>query len=127
MERWCNGCRVRIASDLKLDRQRRDLHKSNLPATSRKIGPVLITASVGGFALAAAQIDQFMKLDEMSETSISHGGHSSVGSSPCPGAIVRVVADHDDVVPGCPDEGATVIDVVLDVADDGTLRDPMEQ
>jgi hypothetical protein len=30
-------------SDLKPDRQRRDLHKSNLPATSRKIGPVLIT------------------------------------------------------------------------------------
>jgi hypothetical protein len=29
-------------SDLKLDRQRRDLHKSNLPVTSRKIGPVLI-------------------------------------------------------------------------------------
>jgi hypothetical protein len=27
-------------SDLKLDRQRRDLHKSNLPVTSRKIGPV---------------------------------------------------------------------------------------
>jgi hypothetical protein len=29
-------------SDLKPDRQRRDLHKSNLPVTSRKIGPVLI-------------------------------------------------------------------------------------
>jgi hypothetical protein len=29
-------------SDLKLDHQRRDLHKSNLPATSRKIRPVLI-------------------------------------------------------------------------------------
>jgi hypothetical protein len=27
-------------SDLKPDRQRRDLHKSNLPVTSRKIGPV---------------------------------------------------------------------------------------
>jgi hypothetical protein len=31
-------------SDLKPDRQRRDLHKSNLPVTSRKIGPVLITS-----------------------------------------------------------------------------------
>ena len=31
-------------SDLKPDRQRRDLHKSNLPATSRKIGPVLISS-----------------------------------------------------------------------------------
>jgi hypothetical protein len=29
-------------SDLKPDRQRRDLHKSNLPVTSRKIGPVFI-------------------------------------------------------------------------------------
>jgi hypothetical protein len=27
-------------SDLKLDRQRRDLHKSNLPVASQKIGPV---------------------------------------------------------------------------------------
>jgi hypothetical protein len=42
MEQWCNGCRVRIVSDLKPDRQCRDLHKSNLPATSWKIGPVLI-------------------------------------------------------------------------------------
>jgi hypothetical protein len=30
-------------SDLKPDRQRRDLYKSNLPANSRKIGPVLIS------------------------------------------------------------------------------------
>jgi hypothetical protein len=30
-------------SDLKPDRQHRDLHKSNLPVTSRKIGPVFIT------------------------------------------------------------------------------------
>ena len=42
-EQWCNCCRVRIASDLKPDRQRWDLHKSNLPATSQKIGPVLIS------------------------------------------------------------------------------------
>jgi hypothetical protein len=31
---------IRIVSDLKPDRQRRDLHKSNLPVTSRKIGHV---------------------------------------------------------------------------------------
>ena len=76
---------------------------------------------MGGFALVAAQIGQFMKFDEMSETSISHGGHSSVGSVPCLGAIVRVLADHDGIVPGCPDEGATVTDVVFDVVDDGIL------
>ena len=37
---------------------------------------------MGGFALVATQIGQFMKLDEMSETSISHGGLSSAGSAP---------------------------------------------
>ena len=37
---------------------------------------------MGGFALAAAQIGQFMKLDEMSETSTSHGGHTSASSVP---------------------------------------------
>ena len=69
-----------------------------------------------------------MKLDEMLETSISHGGLSSVGSAPPhPGAIVRVVADHDGVVPGCPGEGTIVTDVVLNVADDGALEDPMER
>ena len=82
---------------------------------------------MGGCALAAAQIGQLMKLDEMSETSISHGGLSAAGSSPRPGVVVRVAADHDGIVLGRPDEGATVTDVVLDVADDGTLRDPMEQ
>ena len=82
---------------------------------------------MGGFALAAAQIGQFMKFDEMSETSINHGGHSSMGSAPHPGAIVRVAADHDGVVPGRPGEGTIVADMVLDVADDGTLEDPMER
>ena len=67
-----------------------------------------------------------MKFDEMSETSINHGGHSSAGSAPHLGAVVRVAADHDGIVPGCPDEGATVTDVVLDVVDDDTLRDPSE-
>ena len=85
------------------------------------------TTLMGGFALAAAQIGQFMKLDEMSETSISHGGLSSAGSAPRLGAIVRVADDHDGVVPRCPGEGATVTDVVLDVADDGALKDPTEQ
>ena len=68
-----------------------------------------------------------MELDEMSETFISHGGHSSTSSAPRPGVIVRVAADHDGVVPGCPGEGATVTDVVLDVADDGILGDPVER
>ena len=85
------------------------------------------TTSLGCFTLVAAQIGQFMKLDEMLETSISHGSLSSVGSIPHPGAVVRVAADHDGIVPGCPGEGATVTDVVLDVADDGTLRDPSER
>ena len=85
------------------------------------------TTSMGGFALVAAQIAQFMKLDEMSETSISHGSLSLMGSAPCPGAVVRVVADHDGVVPGHLGEGVTVTDVVLDVADDGTLKDPSER
>ena len=83
--------------------------------------------SVGGFALAVAQIGPFMKLDEMSEASISHGGHSSVGSAPHSGAVVRVVADHDGIVLGCPSEGTMVADAVLDVADNGTLRDPAER
>ena len=37
------------------------------------------TASVGCFALAAAQVGQFIKFDEISS---SHGGHTSVGSIP---------------------------------------------
>ena len=68
-----------------------------------------------------------MKFDEMSETSISHGGHSSAGSAPRLGAIVRVANNHDGVVPGCPSEDTMVTDVVLDVADDGALKDPSER
>ena len=56
------------------------------------------TTSMGGFTLVAIQIGQFMKPDEMSETSISHGGLSLVGSVPRPSAIVRVAADHSGVV-----------------------------
>ena len=82
---------------------------------------------MGGFTLAAAQIGQFMKFDEMPETSISHGSHSSVGSAPRPGDVVRVGVDHDGVVPGRPGEDTTVTDVVLDVADDGALKDPTER
>ena len=40
------------------------------------------TTSMGGFTLATAQIGQFMKFDEMSETSTNHGGHTSAGSVP---------------------------------------------
>ena len=85
------------------------------------------TTLIGGGALAAAQIGQFMKLDEMSETSISHGAHSSAGNAPCEGAVVRVAADHDGVVPGRLGEDTTVTDVVLDVVDDGALKDPVER
>ena len=67
-----------------------------------------------------------MKLDEMSETSISHGDLFLVRSAPHPGVIVKVVADHNGVVPGHLGEGAIVTDVVLDIADNGTLRDPTE-
>ena len=46
------------------------------------VGKLPKTMTIGGGTLIAAQINQFMKLDEMSETSISHGGLSSVGSAP---------------------------------------------
>ena len=77
---------------------------------------------MGGFTIATTQIDQFMKPDEMSETSIGYGGLSSVGSAPRPGAIVRVAADHDSIVPRCPSECTTVADVVLDVVDEAPSR-----
>jgi len=91
------------------------------------VGKTPRTTSIGGHALAAAQIGQFVKLDEMLETSISHGVLSSVGSAPRLGVVVRVVTDHDGVVPGCYGKGAMVTDVVLDVADDGALEDPVER
>ena len=43
------------------------------------------------------------------------------------GAVVRVMADHDGIAPGCPNEDTMVTDMVLDVADDDTLRDPAER
>ena len=82
---------------------------------------------MGGFAIAVAQIGQFMKFDEMSETSINHGGRSSMGSAPRPGAVVRVAADHNGIVPRHPSEDTTVTAVVLDVADNDTLRDPTKR
>ena len=68
-----------------------------------------------------------MKFDEMLETSVSHGSHSLVGNAPRLGVVVRVVADHDSVVPGRPSKDNTVTDMVLNIADDGTLRDPTER
>ena len=43
------------------------------------------------------------------------------------GAVVRVAADHDGVVPARPGKGAIVADVVLDVVDDGALEDPTKR
>ena len=46
---------------------------------------------MGGLTLAAAQISQFMKFDEMSETSIIHGGHSLAGSVQVPLLGLRLI------------------------------------
>ena len=47
----------------------------------------------------------------------------------CPGggAVVRVAADDDGAVPGRSGGGTTVADVVLDIADDSALEDPVER
>ena len=64
-------------------------------------------------------------------------GLSSAGDAPRPDAVVRVVADDDGVVPGCPG-GGVAIRVAADddgvvperpnggVADDGAFEDPAE-
>ena len=54
-------------------------------------------------------------------------GLSSEGDAPRLDTDVRVVADDDGVVPGCPREGTIVADVVLDVANDGAFEDPTER
>jgi hypothetical protein len=45
-------------SDLKPDHQRRDLYKSNLPVTSRKIGPVFINM----FHLDVSKVDLLLHM-----------------------------------------------------------------
>jgi len=40
------------------------------------------TTPMGGFTLVVAQVGQFIKFDEMLETSTSHGGHTLAGSIP---------------------------------------------
>ena len=46
---------------------------------------------------------------------------------PRPDAVVRVAADHDGIVPRRPGEDAMVADMVLDITDDGALKDPSER
>lgn len=43
------------------------------------------------------------------------------------GTVVRVVGDDDGVVTRAPGEDTTVTNVVLHVADDGSLGDPAER
>ena len=47
-----------------------------------------------------------------------------VPGRPGGGAVVRAAADDDGIVPRRPSKGTTVVDMVLDAVDDGTLRDP---
>ncbi|KAL5224669.1 hypothetical protein ABZP36_011308 [Zizania latifolia] len=50
----------------------------------RSTTAISVVAPICYAHLAAAQVSQFVKFDEMSETSSSQGGHTSVGSSPVP-------------------------------------------
>ena len=54
-------------------------------------------------------------------------GLPSAAGAPCSDTVVGVAADDDGVVPRCPSEGTIVASVVLDVADDGALEDPVER
>ena len=55
-------------------------------------------------------------------------GLPPAGGAPRSGAVVGVVADDDGVVPGCLGGGTPQSPVVmLDVADDGVLEDPVAQ
>ncbi|XP_062208482.1 protein argonaute 4A [Phragmites australis] len=50
----------------------------------RSTTAISVVAPICYAHLAAAQVGQFIKFDEMSETSSSHGGHTSAGSVPVP-------------------------------------------
>jgi hypothetical protein len=50
-------------SDLKPDRQRRDLHKSNLSVTSRKVGPVFIRVVVDAYVYHKYCISRCVNLE----------------------------------------------------------------
>uniref|UniRef100_A0A0D9Y6P3 Piwi domain-containing protein n=1 Tax=Oryza glumipatula TaxID=40148 RepID=A0A0D9Y6P3_9ORYZ len=50
----------------------------------RSTTAISVVAPICYAHLAAAQVSQFIKFDEMSETSSSHGGHTSAGSAPVP-------------------------------------------
>jgi hypothetical protein len=60
-------------SDLKPDRQRRDLHKSNLPVTSRKIRPVLISNPLWFLKLKSKLLNfgQNSSLEEISRNTLN--------------------------------------------------------
>ena len=49
------------------------------------------------------------------------------GDAPHPSVIVRVAANHDGVVPRRPGKDTIVTNMVLNVVDDGTLKDPAER
>ncbi|WVZ71611.1 hypothetical protein U9M48_020179 [Paspalum notatum var. saurae] len=48
----------------------------------RSTTAISVVSPIGYAHLAAAQVKQFIKFEEMSETSSSHGGHTSAGSVP---------------------------------------------
>ncbi|KAF8661499.1 hypothetical protein HU200_056915 [Digitaria exilis] len=50
--------------------------------SQRSTTAISVVAPICYAHLAAAQVGQFIKFEEMSETSSSHGGHTSAGSVP---------------------------------------------